>query len=150
MDYYYPPLQAVLDGWILLLLIVVALIAARLLRGLRRTLVVAGFGLWAFATILWFPAVAGVAFEPLFRLMDAEAVWLIPLVPWLVGSGLLTAGIVRRPKGLPAYASPSPPDFPPPTTPDDPPADFTSPGGPAAPPGAPNFLPPSNQDGGGR
>lgn len=119
MDYHYPPLQAVFDGWILILLVVLTSVALVRLRGGRRVLVVAGFGLWILATAFWMPFLLGRFLEPLFAVVHPEVVWQLPLVPWLIGALLLTAGVARRPQR--AYAAPPhdfpPPDFPPPVFP---------------------------------
>ncbi len=93
MDYHYTPLQAVFDGWILLMVIACTVVSALRLRGQRRWLVTGGFGLWVIATLLWMPVLAGLIFEPLVLVMDYELVWQLPLIPWLIGAVLIAVGV---------------------------------------------------------
>lgn len=97
MDYHYSPLQAVFDGWILLLVIACSIVAAIRLRGRRRVLVTVGFGLWVVATLFWMPVLAGQIFEPLVLVMDYELVWQLPLIPWLIGAVLISLAVFQAP-----------------------------------------------------
>lgn len=116
MGYHYDPLLAIFDGWILILLITLAVMAGVRLRGRRRLFVAGGFGLWALATALWLPPVLGWLFSRLEPVVGYEAAQQVPLLPWLAGVLLITAGVF-----LPAPArSPNAavkPAYPPPQTP---------------------------------
>ncbi|WP_432558759.1 hypothetical protein [Granulicoccus sp. GXG6511] len=151
MDYHYDPLQAVFDGWIVLLMVALFVISAVRLTGPRRSLVAGGFGLCAIATILWLPAVSGVVLAPLISVLGADMVWHVPTLPWVIGIVLVAVGTFRAPRARPAAASSGTPGsaFPPPGTPGPP----TAPDGPTASgtdsayspetnPSAPDFTPP--------
>ncbi|HHV21353.1 MAG TPA: hypothetical protein GXZ30_07435 [Propionibacterium sp.] len=100
MDYHYDPLQAIFDGWIVLLMVALCVIAAVRLRGTRRTFVAGGFGLCAIATILWLPVVSGAVLAPLFTVMSPDLVWHVPTAVWAVGIVAVAAGILRAPVPL--------------------------------------------------
>lgn len=97
MDFHYDPLQAVFDGWIVLLMVALFVIAAVRLRGRRRSLVAGGFGLCAIATVLWLPVVSGPLLAPLMPVLGADLVWHVPTLPWLAGIFLVAAGTFLRP-----------------------------------------------------
>lgn len=113
MDYHYSLLQAVFDGWILVLVIACTVVSALRLRGRRRLLVTIGFGLWVIATLFWMPALAGRIFEPLVAVMDYELVWQLPLIPWLIGAVLIAVGVFLAPTPAPARTWAPPPGPPP-------------------------------------
>lgn len=94
MGYYYDPLLAIFDGWILILLITLAVMAGVRLRGRRRLFVCGGFGLWAVATVLWLPPVLGWLFVWLDPVLGHELAQQAPLLPWIAGALLITVGVL--------------------------------------------------------
>lgn len=94
MGYYYDPLLAIFDGWILILLITLTVMAGVRLRGRRRLLVCGGFGLWVVATVLWLPPVLGWLFVWLDPVLGQELAQQAPLLPWIAGALLITAGVL--------------------------------------------------------
>lgn len=147
MDYHYDSLLAVFDGWIVVLMVALAVIAGVRLRGTRRLFVAGGFGICALATILWLPAVSGMVLAPLAATMAPDLVWQLPAVPWTIGIVLTAVGIFRQPQGhadgAASFSWPAPAADPPPDS---------EPSGPAthspAQPGAPDFAPPASPDSG--
>lgn len=95
MTYHYDPLHAIFDGWIVVLLIALSVIAVVRLRGRRRLLVGGGFVLCVVATVIWLPAVSGVVLGPLVGTLGAELTWQVPTLPWLIGMILIALGIFR-------------------------------------------------------
>ncbi|MDO5499473.1 MAG: hypothetical protein Q4F67_07315 [Propionibacteriaceae bacterium] len=112
MDYHYDALQAVFDGWIVVLMVALTVIAVLRLRGIRRALVAGGFGICALATVLWLPMVGAVVLAPLFHVVGPDVVWHIPTFPWLIGIALVAIGIFWPVASAPPSAQPA---FPPPS-----------------------------------
>lgn len=94
MGYHYDPLLALFDGWILILLITLGVMAGVRLRGRRRLCTVGGFGLWALATAFWLPPLLGTLFTWLEPVVGHELAQQAPLLPWLAGALLITAGVL--------------------------------------------------------
>lgn len=124
MTYHYEPLLAVFDGWMVVLLLALSLVAGVRLRGVRRPLVAGGFVLCALATILWVPMVSYITLMPLVGLVGPHLAWELPTVPWLAGLVLVTLGVFRRAPDHPAAGPDAgrlgafpPPTSPPPTSP---------------------------------